>query len=96
MLSQKIEVIKINPVNGGGNLRAFVDIRLTDGTVIRGLRIVQQPGQKAWVSPPQRDWKDDEGKRKWAPVVEFPPGLKEAITTAVLNAFSKSGGYQHG
>lgn len=45
----KITVSKITPLNQG-NLKAFANIRLGEVMTINGCRIIQQPGQRAYVA----------------------------------------------
>jgi DNA-binding cell septation regulator SpoVG len=82
----KIRIITIHQAVGG-NLRAFVDIGLGASLVIKGFRIVQQPGQKAWVAPPQREFMGDNGLKRYAPIGELSGGLKRAVEQAILAAW---------
>lgn len=47
-----VTCLQIRPVKTPGNLRAFADVQLGP-LVITGCRVVQQPGQAAWVAMPQ-------------------------------------------
>jgi DNA-binding cell septation regulator SpoVG len=47
-----VTCLQIRPVKTPGNLRAFADVQIGP-LVVTGCRIVQQPGQAAWVSMPQ-------------------------------------------
>lgn len=89
----RIEVLEIRPVNLQGNLKAFVTIRISECT-IRDCRIIQQPEQQAWVSPPQREYTKD-GVRKFFPVVEFAGELKEAVSRAILTAWAARQGVEN-
>jgi DNA-binding cell septation regulator SpoVG len=82
----KIRILTIKQA-AGGNVRAFVDIQLGTTVVVHGFRIIQQPGQKPWVSPPQREWTGDDGKRHYAPVVELSGDLKRQVEQAILAAW---------
>jgi DNA-binding cell septation regulator SpoVG len=73
-----------------GNLRAFVSVEVGGKFKIHGIRIVQQPGKVAWVSLPQSEWTDRKGKTRYSPIVEFPDNVTEAISEAVLKAWSKT------
>lgn len=78
--------IKVHPfrlTNGSNNLRAFVDVEI-GGVRIYGCRIVQQPGQKAWLSMPQNTWVASDQKRRYSPIVELSDRLKEMVNEAVL------------
>jgi len=72
-----------------GNLKAFVTVTINKKVRISGLRIVQQPGQTAWVSMPQSEVKSDNGKPKYYPIVEIlDPTLKQQIQDAVLERWA--------
>lgn len=81
-----IEVISIKRLKDCRSLKAFASIRF-GGIEIHGLRIVQQPGQKAWVSLPQVEYNRD-GKKCYYPMITIhDKRLKAAITQAVLEAW---------
>jgi DNA-binding cell septation regulator SpoVG len=82
----KIHILHIHQAVGG-NLRAFVDIQLGQSVVIHGFRVIQQPGQKAWVSPPQREYVGADGKPRYASIVELSGELKRAVEQAILLAW---------
>ena len=82
-----ITVDDIKALNGTGNLKAFVSVTINDKLTIHSCRIVQQPGQAAWVSLPQREWRDGTGDRHFAPLIELPETVKEAIQEAALSAW---------
>lgn len=83
-----IEVIGIKPIMGRGNLKAFADIRI-GALEIHGLRIVQQPGQRAWVSMPQAEYERD-GVKCYAPMVKIhDKTLKDAVANVVLMSWQK-------
>jgi DNA-binding cell septation regulator SpoVG len=79
-----IEVIKVKPLENGGNLRAFASVRI-GAVVIHSVRIIQQPGQKAWCSMPQSKSGD-----KWYALVEITSKeLKDRVSAAVLDAWEQ-------
>jgi DNA-binding cell septation regulator SpoVG len=85
----KIEVVGITPLAAGGNLKAFVSIRLGAMT-IHGLRIIQQAGKPAWVALPQREAEQD-GKKRYFPIVEIDSrALRAAIEEKALAAWHNS------
>src|SRR5437867_2964429 len=87
-----VTVESIKPITGAGNLRAFAIVNIADRLRVHDVRIIQQPGQEAWVSMPSRAYEKD-GQRKWAPTVEIlDEKLKEEISSAVLAEYSKLGG----
>jgi DNA-binding cell septation regulator SpoVG len=83
-----VVVENIRPVDAG-NLKAFASIMLGGKVRINDVRVIQQPGQRAWVSMPARSYEKD-GQRKWAPIVELMDGpLKGQISNAVLEEFER-------
>lgn len=70
-----IEIVKWKRLSSGGALKAFASVRLGAMT-LHDFRVIQQPGQEAWVSPPQKEV-TVKGERKWYPLVEF---TKESTT----------------
>lgn len=55
--NMKIRVIEIRPLANGRPLRAFADFQVEDW-IIHDFRVINQTGQRAFVSPPQVSWKD--------------------------------------
>lgn len=72
-----------NLVVDQGNLRSLADVQLGP-LVIRKVRLIQQPGQAPWVSPPQDSWTDAQGQRRFTTLVKWPPEWGQAILDAVL------------
>lgn len=83
----KIPVVAVEEIRkmDRGNLKAFVTVRIGPLTV-RDFRIVQQPGQRAYVSAPQAEYEMN-GQRRYKPLLEYPQEWKEAIQSAVLQAW---------
>jgi hypothetical protein len=83
----KVYVANIRRVSKG-SLQAFADVQI-GGILVRDFRIVQQVhlGQKAWVSPPQKEWTGDDGKKRYAPIIELSARLKQAVEQAILAAW---------
>jgi DNA-binding cell septation regulator SpoVG len=84
-----LEVLEVKPVTGRGNLKAFARVRL-GAVVIHGCRVIQQPGQKAWVALPQvpARAKADGSGAGWYPVIEITnPELLARVRAAVLEAW---------
>lgn len=80
-----IELLDLRPVTSGGNVRAFVSIRL-GGVTIHTCKIVQQPGQTAWLAMPDRPYTDASGKQKqnWTAIVELSPELKRRVSDSII------------
>jgi DNA-binding cell septation regulator SpoVG len=80
----EIDVLDVRPVSNAGNVRAFVSVRLGP-LVIHSCKVVQQPGQRAWVSLPQTQ---NDG-RYW-PVIEITnPDLLAQVRGAILNRWAE-------
>lgn len=79
-----IEVIKIKSIEKG-NFRGFADVQVGE-IEIRGFRIIQQPGQDAWVSVPQTEYIKDDEKRYYN-IIVLPDDLKREVESAVLSAW---------
>jgi DNA-binding cell septation regulator SpoVG len=83
-----IEVLEVRAVDRG-NLRAFAKVRL-GAVVIHGLRVIRQPGQKAWCALPQIPGraKADGSGAGWYPVIEIVNrDLLDRVCAAVLEAW---------
>lgn len=83
----QVAVSDIIPTPNAGSLRAFITIKLAGALEIRKCRLVQQDGQRPYLSPPQEIWTDDGGKRRFHSLVVWPAEWKEAIQQAVLDAW---------
>ena len=82
-----VTVIKVTPVPTPGNLRALVDISIGP-LLIHSCRIVQQPGQAAWVSMPQTQSADG----RWYPCLRTDDDdLRQAVRERVLRAAASAG-----
>lgn len=74
--------VKRNPA--GGNVRAFATIRIGEALEIRGVKVIQQPGQTAYVKLP-----DQESGGRWFPVVvATDQRLQQAISDRVIAAWN--------
>jgi DNA-binding cell septation regulator SpoVG len=87
----KIRVLSIRDINKGA-VRAVADIGLGPLLIIKEFNIIQQPGQRVWVSLPSREWQGDDGKRRFAPLVELTGSLTQRIEQAILQAWEREGG----
>lgn len=78
----RLEVIRITPV-GTGNVKAFASVKLGNTLVIHSVKIIQQPGQKAFVRLP-----DQKSGEKYFPVVEWvDQAFMDAVSEKVLAAW---------
>jgi DNA-binding cell septation regulator SpoVG len=86
-----VEVLEVRRLSGDGNLRAFAKVRI-GCLVIHGCRVIQQPGQRAWVALPQvpARAKADGSGAGWYPVVEVTNrSVMDQVRDAVLAAWDE-------
>ena len=82
-----IEVTKLKLVEKG-NFKGFADVQV--GQIeIRGFRIIQQPGQSAWVSVPQSEYTKDNEKR-YHNIVVLSEDLKQRVDAEILRAWGET------
>ena len=86
----QVQVTNMERFEQAGNLKAFADVKIGKSLRVYGFRVVQQPGQKAWVSPPQRTWDGQDGKKKYSPIVELSGELKAEVDEAILAEWANS------
>ena len=83
----KITVSKITPANFG-NVKAFASVRLGETLTIHSIKIVQQPGQRAYVRLPE-----SERDGKYFPIVSADDKrFQEAVQEKVLAAWQNGDG----
>src|SRR5215471_11086328 len=58
-----VEVIDLKVREDKGALRAFASVRIAGKITIKDFRVIQVAGQKAFVSPPQREFKGPLGEK---------------------------------
>ena len=85
-----IAIIALSAVSAG-SLRAFASVQVGPSLVVHKFRIVQQPGQRPWVSPPQETWKDREGRTQYFPLVVLTGSLKTRVEAAILQEAQQQG-----
>ena len=83
-----LEVVEIQATSRG-NLKGLATVRIGE-IVVRDFRIVQQPGQRAWVGLPSVSWQTETGERAYRTIVEMPQPLKGEVEKLVLAAWEKS------
>lgn len=85
--SLSVTCLQIRPVKTPGNLRAFADVQIGP-LVVTGCRVVQQPGQAAWVSMPQAQ--ADDGR--FSPCLRTDDDdLRRNVKDRVLRAAASAG-----
>ena len=83
----KIRVVALRTLPDG-NVRAFVSVKIGP-IVLHGFKVVQQPGQRAYVSLPQVEYNDASGKRRFSPLLELPDTWKNALQVAILEHWAQ-------
>jgi DNA-binding cell septation regulator SpoVG len=78
-----VKILKVTR-RDGGTIRAFVDVQIGSSLKLLSCKVIQQHGQKPWLGMPSREWVGDDGKKKYAPIVELSGSLKAAVEQAVL------------
>ena len=84
----KVIELRLKP-NNGKPLKAFADLELDNGIVIKEFRIIQrQTDHKPFVVSPQISWKDQEtGEVKYNTVVTIPNPLKAEVDALILSSW---------
>lgn len=66
-------------------VKAFADIELDDGTIVREFRVIQQPKTLPTVGNPQISWKDPaDGRIKYKVIVTLPKPVKNEVDLLIL------------
>lgn len=84
----KVTVLNIKRIENAGNLKAIVDIKIGPLEIYK-CRVVQQPNQSAWVSPPQEMYERG-GKKSYYPLLKWPREWNDAINQAVGMAYEEA------
>ena len=83
----KIKILKVKLFTDGRPFKALVDIE-RDGWIFRGFRVIQQNGQRTFVTAPQVSWKDPEsGRISYSTIIDIPPEEKQIIFTEILHFY---------
>jgi hypothetical protein len=88
---QTVVVLELRPVDRGTSLKAFADVRIGP-IVIRGLKVVQQPGKEPWIGLPQVPGraKADGSGAGWYPIIEIRRPLLDRVSEAVIEAWREN------
>ena len=86
----KVKMLTLTPTHKAGTVKAFASIQIADALEIRDLKLIQQEGQRAWVSLPDHQRSDGKG---YAPIVKcLDDRLKAEIDKVVLDAWQSAVG----
>ena len=80
-----IKLLSLRRVDHAGSLRAYADVRVNDITIC-DCRLIQQVGQRAYLSGPQKQVGD-----RWIPLVKMPTALREEVQRVVLLEAERDG-----
>lgn len=84
-----IQVLEFKSVSDRGALKAFCTVHIGH-LQINDCRIIQQPGQRAWVAMPQISYKNEYGTVKYRSLVQImDETLRNQITHIVLSEWEK-------
>lgn len=92
-MKDDIEVVRIQPIENRGAVRAFVSIRIGGAIDINDCKVTERDGEDAWVAMPTVTGSD--GKRR-SIVWIIDGALKEAITTEGRLRAGKPGSVEAG
>lgn len=94
--SAKIQLIALRRIDQG-TVRTIADFGLGPSLTLKAFQVIPQPGQRARVSPPSREWQGTDGTRHFAPLVESSGSPKKRVEQPMLGARERSGrGHAHG
>lgn len=84
-----IQALDFKSVSDRGALKAFCTLHIGH-LQINDCRIIQQPGQRAWVAMPQISYKNEYGTVKYRSLVQInDEALRNQITHIVLSEWEK-------
>ena len=91
----KVIELRLKP-NNGRSLKAFADIELDDGIVIRDMRVVQkQEDQRPYITCPQIAWKDSSGEMRYKTIIVLPTPIKTKIDALILSRWMEAKEKEH-
>ena len=92
----KVEVLNFRPFTGQGSLRGFAEVKIANQLIIRDIRLIQVTGKEAFISPPQKEYTNREGEKKYLKLNEWPEEWDADIRHAIIAASleQESQGYQ--
>jgi hypothetical protein len=93
-MSNDVRILGWRPVHKN-SLRGFVSARLPSGMVVHDISIHVHDSGKRWAGPPSKPQinkdgvalRDDRGKVKYVPIIEFDPKpLRDKFSDAIVDA----------
>lgn len=89
----KVEVVNYRPFTGQGSLKGFAEIKVGPLT-IRDVRLIQVAGKEAFVAPPQKEYVNREGEKKYIKLVDWPDEWADDIRNAIIQHSHGSQDYE--
>ena len=84
-----LKVLQIRHSKNNSPLKAFADVLVSD-IEIRDFRIIQHPGDKAYVAVPQTSWRGQGGKIQYKTLITMSDELKWQIESAILAEYQRA------
>ena len=79
------EVVAFHPHEKGAK-KGYLDISVPSlDWMICGCTLFEKDGQQ-WIKPPEREYKDSEGKSKYAPIIKMGDETRKAFSATALHA----------
>lgn len=81
-----MKIVRMNPIqqNGNGKMRAYFDIQIDNGMILKGFRLISGPSG-LFISPPAEKGKDG----KYYESVILPQDIKNSIQTLAIENYNK-------
>ena len=79
-----VEVVDIRKINGDGNLKAFADVKIGEGLIIKGFSVMKGK-QGIFVAMPRKAAKDG----RWFDIITTSNDLKRELEDRVLEAYDR-------
>ncbi len=84
MKTMDVEVADIRKINGDGNLKAFADVKIGEGLIIKGFSVMKGK-QGIFVAMPRKAGKDG----RWFDIITTSNDLKRELEDRVLEAYDR-------
>lgn len=86
----RVKVLEIRLIQKDKPLKAFADVSIFDGFIIRDFRITKQNGHQISVESPQTSWIDRRTKQlKFKSILVIPSEERQSFEIAILSAYQK-------
>lgn len=82
-----ITILKLKPIEGKNQLRAFADVCINGELTINGIRLMQDP-KGFWVGFPQNTY-ESKGQTKYAPIINASDDMKRLLREVLTAAYQE-------